>query len=77
MRWLTSTKEELEENILGIKETIYEQNLSGYLQLYCDFRNANAEKFKYGTEKAKNYMEFCLKVHTGNFFVQNSYLHFS
>lgn len=53
--WLFGLKEKLKFDQSLIKESMYEPNLAGYLQQYCDYRNANAEKFQYGTEKAKKF----------------------
>lgn len=53
--WLLGLKEKLKFAQSLLKESMYEPNLVGYLQQYCDYRNANAEKFQYGTEKAKQF----------------------
>ena len=53
--WLLGLKEKLKFAQSLLKESMYEPNLVGYLQQYCDYRNANAEKFQYGTEKAKRF----------------------
>lgn len=53
--WLFGLKEKLKFDQSLIKESMYEPNLAGYLQQYCDYRNVNAEKFQYGTEKAKKF----------------------
>ena len=53
--WLFGLKEKLKFDQSLLKESMYEPNLAGYLQQYCDYRNVNAEKFQYGTEKAKRF----------------------
>lgn len=53
--WILKMKEKLNSEIILVKESMYEPNLVGYLQQYCDYRNANSEKFQYGTEKAKRF----------------------
>lgn len=53
--WLLGLKEKLKFAQSLLKESMYEPNLVGYLQQYCDYRNANAEKFQYGTEKEKRF----------------------
>lgn len=52
---LMGLKEKLKFDQALLKESMYEPNLVGYLQQYCDYRNENAEKFQYGTEKAKRF----------------------